>query len=120
LAGSKRSDGLWLFSLEGKIESLPKGSADPTGQPPRPGPPPATAGNAEKGKESYATACVVCHGVNGKGGTHGGPAFTRDLKREAIINVVTHGRNDMPPFGAAFSADQLQDLSAYVLELAAH
>jgi mono/diheme cytochrome c family protein len=58
--------------------------------------------------------------VNGKGGTHGGPAFTRELTSEAIFNVVTRGRNDMPPFGAAFSADQLQDLSAYVLELASH
>jgi mono/diheme cytochrome c family protein len=58
--------------------------------------------------------------VTGKGGTHGGPAFTHELTNEAIVNVVTRGRNDMPPFGAAFSADQLQDLSAYVLELAAH
>jgi mono/diheme cytochrome c family protein len=56
--------------------------------------------------------------VNGKGGTHGGPPLTRALTSEAIINVVTRGRNDMPPFGAAYSADQLQDLSAYVLELA--
>ncbi|HWW81530.1 MAG TPA: PQQ-binding-like beta-propeller repeat protein [Steroidobacteraceae bacterium] len=149
LAGSKRSDGLWLFSLDGKMDPLPKGSADPTGQFPRPGPPPGAAANPgapaaanattapsaaaagapnahsraadiERGKDSYTTACVVCHGVNGKGGTHGGPAFTRELTSEAIFNVVTRGRNDMPPFGAAFSADQLQDLSAYVLELASH
>jgi quinohemoprotein ethanol dehydrogenase len=148
LAGSKRSDGLWLFSLDGKIESLPKGSADPTGQAARPAPGaaaggiagPAIAGPAaasaavnahatglgtrtadlEKGKDSYTTTCVVCHGVNGKGGTHGGPPLTRALTSEAIINVVTRGRNDMPPFGAAYSGDQLQDLSAYVLELASH
>jgi mono/diheme cytochrome c family protein len=91
---------------------------------PPPGPPPpgqaTRAPDIQKGKESYTTACVVCHGVNGKGGTHGGPAFTPALTREAIVNVVSHGRNDMPPFGAAFSPDQMQDLSAYVLELAAH
>jgi quinohemoprotein ethanol dehydrogenase len=148
LAGSKRSDGLWLFSLDGKIESLPKGSADPTGQATRPAPGAATGANVgaaiagsaatsaavtahaatpgsrapdlEKGKDSYTTTCVVCHGVNGTGGTHGGPPLTRALTSEAIINVVTRGRNDMPPFGAAYSADQLQDLSAYVLELASH
>jgi quinohemoprotein ethanol dehydrogenase len=130
LAGSKRNDGLWLFSLAGKLESLPRGSADPSGQPPRPGPPgaPAPAGaiagtralDIERGKETYTTACVVCHGEKGKGGTHGGPAFKRDLTAEAIINVVSHGRNDMPAFGAALSAVQLQDLSAYVLELASH
>jgi mono/diheme cytochrome c family protein len=139
LAGSKRSDGLWLFSLDGKLESLPRGSADPTGQPARPGPPgppaggarvnapggpPGAAGsrspNIDSGKESYITTCSACHGPDGKGGTHGGPAFTRDLTSEVIAAVVTHGRNDMPAFGAALSADQLQDLSAYVLELAAH
>ena len=151
LAGSKRSDGLWLFSLDGKLESLPKGSADPVAPAGRPPAAQGTAGagvagpgaggtagagaagatpagaalrasehmaDIERGKETYSTACVVCHGANGKGGTHGGPAFKRDLTSAAIINVVTHGRNDMPPFGAALSADQLQDLSAYVLTLA--
>jgi quinohemoprotein ethanol dehydrogenase len=124
LAGSKRSDGLWLFSLQGKMDPLPAGSADPVRPGPPPGPPPpgqaTRAPDIQKGKESYTTACVVCHGVNGKGGTHGGPAFTPALTREAIVNVVSHGRNDMPPFGAALSPDQMQDLSAYVLELAAH
>ena len=37
LAGSKRNDGLWLFSLDGTMESMPRGSADPVG-PQRPGP----------------------------------------------------------------------------------
>jgi alcohol dehydrogenase (cytochrome c) len=122
LAGSKRSDGLWLFSLDGQMESLPKGSADPVRPPPPAAAPgqPARAPEIQKGKESYTTACVVCHGINGKGGTHGGPAFTPGLTREAIVNVVSHGRNDMPPFGGAFSPDQIQDLSAYVLDLAVH
>ena len=30
LAGSKRSDGVWLFSLNGTLQSLPRGSADPS------------------------------------------------------------------------------------------
>jgi mono/diheme cytochrome c family protein len=33
--------------------------------------------------------------------------------------VVTGGRNDMPAFGAALNAQQLTDLAAYVLQLAA-
>ncbi len=33
LAGSKRSDGVWLFSLDGTMESLPRGSADPLSVP---------------------------------------------------------------------------------------
>ena len=135
LAGSKRSDGLWLFSLDGTIDSLPRGSADPAGQFPRRGPggppggpaAPATAGgatsgrtaNLDAGKEIFTTTCVVCHGPTGKGGSHGGPALTRALTRESIANVVTRGRNDMPAFGSALSPDQLQDLTAYILQLAA-
>ena len=132
LAGSKRSDGLWLFSLDGTMESLPRGSADPAGQFPRPGGPPpgaappapgapaaAAPGNADKGKEIYATTCVVCHGDTGKGGTHGGAPLTHTLTHDAITNVVARGRNDMPPFGSALSPAQMQDLAAYVLQLSA-
>src|SRR6185295_8762935 len=79
LAGSKRSDGLWLFSLAGTMESLPRGSADPVGPRGGPGPgapPPGTAtpapariADVQKGKEIYTTTCVVCHGQSGKGGS---------------------------------------------------
>jgi quinohemoprotein ethanol dehydrogenase len=128
LGGSKRADGLWLFSLEGKKESMPRGSADPAGQfPPRGGPPggappaaPTTrqrTANVDKGKEIYTTTCVVCHGENGKGGTHGGAPLTAALTTEAVTTVVARGRNDMPAFGSALSPEQLQDLSAYVLEM---
>jgi mono/diheme cytochrome c family protein len=129
LAGSKHADGLWLFSLDGTIGQLPRGSADPTGQfPPRgaggaPGAaaptPPTRAPDAEKGREIYSTTCVVCHGESGKGGSHGGAPLTTSLTRESIANIVTRGRNDMPPFGSALSPDQLADLTSYVLTLAA-
>ena len=139
LAGSKRSDGMWLFSLDGTIDPLPRGSADPAGQfPPRglgpggvPGPatgagtgaPPAAAkaGPADiaKGTEIYTTTCVVCHGANGQGGSHGGAKLTHTLTRESIANVVTRGRNDMPAFGSALSGEQLQSLTEYVLQLSA-
>jgi len=142
LAGSKRSDGLWLFSLDGRIESLPRGSADPAGQqPPRESPPterdtvagaqkpgaaaaaggaatPARAPDPARGKEIYTTTCIVCHGETGKGGTHGGAPLTPSLTHDSVIAVVTRGRNDMPAFGSAFSPEDLQDLAAYVLELA--
>jgi len=131
LAGSKRSDGLWLFSLDGTMESLPRGSADPVG-PQRPGPGPGAApgtgtappsppraANIQRGKELYTTTCVVCHGDTGKGGTHGGAPLTAKLTPDAISTVVTKGRNDMPAFGATFSVETLQDLTAYVLQLVA-
>jgi mono/diheme cytochrome c family protein len=108
------------------MDSLPKGSADPVG-PQRMAPPPTTAAptpprsiNVQRGKELYTTTCVVCHGESGRGGTHGGAPLTSKLTAETIATVVTHGRNDMPAFGASFSPDALQDLTAYVLALAAH
>jgi quinohemoprotein ethanol dehydrogenase len=122
LAGSRRSDGLWLFSLRGTMESLPRGSADPVG-PQRVGPPVGAArpraANVQNGKDLYTTTCVVCHGDKGQGGTHGGAPLKPDLTAATINAVVTHGRNDMPAFGASFSPEALQDLSAYVLQLIA-
>ena len=123
LAASKRSDGLWLFSLEGTMGALPRGSADPVG-PQRVGAVPTAASepraiNVQRGKELYTTTCVVCHGDSGRGGTHGGSPLTSQLTAEKIATVVTHGRNDMPAFGTALSPEALQDLTAYVLALVA-
>jgi len=124
LGGSKRSDGLWLFSLDGTVKSLPRGSADPAAAP-RPAGPAATAATGParvpdlaKGKDIYTTTCVVCHGPTGLGGTHGGARLTRALTPDAITTVLTRGRNDMPAFGSALSADQLQDVTNYVLQVA--
>ncbi len=131
LAGSKRSDGLWLFALDGMISSLPPGSADPTRT--RFGPAgargaaataaaagPAQPASLEHGKEIFTTACVVCHGESGQGGGgHGGPALTHALTRDSIITVVTHGRNQMPAFGSALDPEDLNDLVAYVLKISA-
>ena len=123
LGGSKRSDGLWLFSLDGTVKSLPRGSADPAAAP-RPAGPAAATGPAHvadlaKGKDIYTTTCIVCHGPTGLGGTHGGARLTRALTPDSIATVLTKGRNDMPAFGSALSADQLQDVTSYVMQVAA-
>jgi len=125
LGGSKRSDGLWLFSLDGTVKSLPRGSADPAAAPRPAGPvPTAATGPAHvpdlaKGKDIYTTTCIVCHGPTGLGGTHGGAKLTRALTPDGIAAVLTRGRNDMPAFGSALSADQLQDVTSYVMQVAA-
>jgi mono/diheme cytochrome c family protein len=123
LGGSKRSDGVWLFALDGTISSLPRGSADP-GPPPRPpaaAAAPHTAGPEDiaKGKEIYTTACVVCHGESGQGGSHGGAKLTHALTREGITTVVANGRHDMPAFGSSLKPGQLEQVADYVLQLAA-
>src|SRR6185437_4890065 len=67
LAGSKRNDGLWLFSLDGTMSSLPRGSADPAGQFPRPGGPPggAPGGGAPGGAPAAPGAAGVAAGGRG-------------------------------------------------------
>ena len=60
---------------------------------------------------------MVCHGANGKGGTHGGAPLTNVLTREAITTIVVGGRNQMPAFGSALSAQDREDLASYVLDL---
>jgi alcohol dehydrogenase (cytochrome c) len=59
LAPSKRSDGVWLFSLEGSIASLPRGSANPAAQFPgagRGGPPGPPQGEAGGGSSDERAA----------------------------------------------------------------
>ena len=76
--------------------------------------PPAAAANLDKGKEIYTTTCVVCHGENGKGGSHGGAPLTPALTARRSPTSSRRGRNDMPPFGSALTPQQLNDLAAYV------
>jgi hypothetical protein len=85
------NDGLWLFSLNGTIESLPPGSGDP--------PPDDGDGNDEtndkraflaqldlsrtpnlaRGEEIYTTVCTACHGPMGEGGHLGGSFSVEEL-----------------------------------------
>jgi mono/diheme cytochrome c family protein len=126
LAPSKRSDGVWLYSLDGNIEPLQRGAASAAAQFPlggrRGGPPgpfadrSARQPDAANGRVIYSTTCVTCHGQNGQGGTHGGIALTNALTLGAVVSVVTNGRNDMPAYGAVMSQDDLQDLASFLLE----
>ncbi|MGH8226783.1 MAG: PQQ-binding-like beta-propeller repeat protein [Steroidobacteraceae bacterium] len=126
LAGSKRNDGLWLFSLDGKISSLPPGSANPRGfEPPMrfggKAPTPRVASgppNLPNGQVIFTTTCAACHGADGQGGGHGGGApLTHVLTHDSIVSILVNGLGKMPAFGSAFSPAQLRDISAYVLRL---
>ena len=73
-------------------------------------------GDATNGKTIYTGACMVCHGANGKGGSHGGAPLTDALTRDAIVTIIASGRNQMPAFGSAVPPQDREDLAAYVLE----
>jgi quinohemoprotein ethanol dehydrogenase len=114
LIGSARGDSVWLFGLDG---TLPPALM---GEPVSRLTPPAAAGtavvNVARGPQIYQQACALCHGDDGKGGGHGAGASLVNLRDlEATIRTVTAGRNSMPPFGSSFSADQIRDVSAFVV-----
>ena len=77
----------------------------------------AAAQDADKGKQLYAKNCLHCHGRNMV--TPGTVAY--DLRqfpegdKPRFEESVTKGRKNMPPWGDKLSAQQIDDLWAYVL-----
>jgi mono/diheme cytochrome c family protein len=130
VTGGRLNDGLWLFSLDGTIESLPPGSGDP--------PPANTSGtgddahddaraflagfdlqrtpNLNRGAEIYASACQTCHGPQGEGGQLGKP-LASTLAIEDIMATARSGvaGTSMPPFGNAYSVEQLHDVASHIV-----
>jgi mono/diheme cytochrome c family protein len=76
-----------------------------------------TAEELANGKAAYAQTCAMCHGPTGAG-TQMGVALTAGLDYAAIKEKIVKGKiaptDTMPPMGAAYSEDQLDDLSKFV------
>ena len=127
-ANGKRGDGIWMFSLEGKIPSLTPRAA-PGGAPGVFGPGRAApaapvftrAANVANGGQIYKAACQACHGATGEGGQGGGASLVAGSSRDSMMAVAVSGKNNMPGFAGSYSADELNDVVSYVLqELAPH
>jgi len=124
LMGSARGDSVWLFGLDGKMGPVQPGASVSRTAADAPGPavgPAVSAGvsrpaNLVEGKRIFAQACAVCHGEDGKGGHTGGAPLDGMSDLETAVRTVTDGRRDMPPFRSAFTADQIRDVAAYVVE----
>jgi quinohemoprotein ethanol dehydrogenase len=129
VTGGRLNDGLWLFSLNGTIESLPPGSGDP---PPADGAAAGSDGNADRraflaaldlarnpnlvrGGEIYAAVCTACHGPMGEGG-HLGVPFKKELTVEDIVVTARSGVDGtaMPPFASSYSLEELHDVASYI------
>jgi mono/diheme cytochrome c family protein len=110
-AGSVRGDSVWLFSLDGELPP-----AQPGGQLLTFAPGAGGIGNPGNGKAVYDTACVFCHGEAGEGGHGGGPSLLAATNVNAVLQIVSEGRGEMPPFGAgALDTQQIRDVAAYVM-----
>ena len=114
-AGSPKGDSVWLLGLDGTLPPAPpagtamlfsreaEGKADPAA-----------------GQVVYATACVPCHGERGEGGHGGGKVLTAATNADLIVQIVSEGRNTMPPLGATLTAEQVRDVAAYVATMLPH
>ncbi|WP_428100067.1 PQQ-binding-like beta-propeller repeat protein [Candidatus Rariloculus sp.] len=129
VTGGRLNDGLWLFSLNGTIDSLPPGSGD---APPddddedgeSTGDPLAAlaeldlerSANLDTGAEIYGTICETCHGPTGQGGTLLGAPLPDDL---TVVDIVVSARSGidgtpMPPFASTYSLEELHDVASYI------
>ena len=119
-AGAKRGDGIWMFSLQGTMKSLPAGAPAFGGAFGRPRPAaPDRPVDVMHGQQIYAEACVACHGEGGDGGHGGGPTLIGGLPVETIQSVAGAGRNTMPSFGAVYSPSDLRDVATYIVNVLA-
>jgi quinohemoprotein ethanol dehydrogenase len=126
-ANGKRGDGIWMFSLDGKIPSLASGGppagggamagAFGRGAAPPPAPMPTRPANPDNGARIYRSACLPCHGESGQGGQGGGPTLVKGLTQSAVLETSSTGRHNMPAFASVYSADELNDVADYIVSV---
>ena len=71
---------------------------------------------------AFKTNCVVCHGADGTGTPTGKTLKAPDLHSDAVqqmtnaqlVDIISNGKNNMPPFKNSLSEDQIKGLVAYV------
>jgi len=112
---------VWLFGLDGTIGPVQAGSPVPRnavtiseGRAPAPAASLAAA-NVENGRKLFAQACAVCHGEDGKSGHGAAPSLAAVKDLQFASQTITAGRNTMPAFRESFTAEQIRDVSAYVV-----
>ena len=96
--GGKKGDSLWLFSLDGTIDSLPPEQPDAaapvTGVALPPGRRAAT--RAERCTSNSASPAMVNSGTGGHGGGTTLANASSDI--QSLANTASTGKNAMPPF----------------------
>ncbi len=74
--------------------------------------------NQPPGKEVYTKSCRLCHGTDGGLGLSGAANLKMSaLSVDEIKTVVENGRKGMPAWKAQLSAEQIQQVSEYVITL---
>lgn len=74
--------------------------------------------SAPDGAALFRKHCVVCHGADGTLGLNGAKDLTQSaLPLEERINIITHGKKLMTPFGSILSQDEIKAVAEYTLTL---
>jgi cytochrome c6 len=81
--------------------------------------------NLAQGEQIFEVHCAGCHPQGGNILRRGKTLKQKALKRyhleniEDIITLVTNGKNNMSAFGDRLSKEEIENVSAYILEKAA-
>jgi mono/diheme cytochrome c family protein len=76
----------------------------------------ASSAQVRRGAEVFERNCAPCHGPRMQD-----PESAFDLRKfppsqhDRFVNSVTHGKNQMPPWGDMLKADEIEALWVYVL-----
>jgi quinohemoprotein ethanol dehydrogenase len=128
LAGSRRGDSVWLFSLDGKLGPAGKAGSgtagthageNTDGADGKATEATSQVGDAKAGQQLFADNCSTCHGIDGTGG-NGGPDLTSipDAKDFAKVAAqVRNGGGGMPAFGDTLDDKQISDVAEYVTKV---
>jgi alcohol dehydrogenase (cytochrome c) len=76
----------------------------------------ATGADIDNGRRVFTETCVICHGEDGRGGHGGGAPLDQANDAAMIVEVVSGGRNAMPPLSTLLTTEQIRDVAAYVVE----
>jgi cytochrome c6 len=83
---------------------------------------PAMASDLANGAKVFGANCAACH-IGGGNAVNGAKTLKKaDLEKyemaslDAIKTQVTKGKNAMPSFNGRLSAEQIEDVAAYVLD----
>jgi cytochrome c6 len=86
---------------------------------------PASAVDIANGEQIFSTQCAGCH-INGGNIVRRNKTLKKKAlnkykmdSMEAIISIVTNGKNNMSAYKDRLNEQEIQDVSAYVLEQAA-
>lgn len=85
---------------------------------------PALAADIASGAKVFSANCVACH-MGGNNVIMANKTLKKEALQqfgmdsaEAIVYQVQHGKNAMPAFGGRLSDQQIEDVTAYVLDQA--